>query len=180
MRLSQVARKFNVSTITIVNYLNQKGNTVDPNPNTKLTPPQLELIMQEFSRSAKEKEKALEAREKIGSTTKPSTPAPKAVATPTKPTAPKEKESSPAKTALPSTPLTTGFRIIGSIEMPTKERKNKFTPVTSSDQPSKPKASFQKSAPTKGKPAAKPFPSRFPGHKPKRPTSSGPAQKKRF
>jgi len=38
MRLSKIAREFNVGISTIIEFLNKKGYSVDPNPNTKITP----------------------------------------------------------------------------------------------------------------------------------------------
>ena len=81
MRLSQAARKFNVSTETIVDFLHKKKNEIDPNPNSKLTTSQLQLIAEEFSKSAAEKEKSRqhtkEATQKIAVTTAKSAKTPK-------------------------------------------------------------------------------------------------------
>lgn len=51
MRLSQAARKLNVSTVTITDYLAEKGDVVDSNPNTKLTFEQLETLAAHFKNS---------------------------------------------------------------------------------------------------------------------------------
>ena len=183
MRLSQAARKFNVSTETIVNYLNKQGNTVDPNPNTKLTPPQLELLTQEFNRSAEEKKKALQPRDKVVQQQKPTPPEKneevEAQEVTQAPTTAKEKEEepSPPTTATTSSPQT-GFRILGSITLPSKQPKNKFMQVTSSDQLKKSKTPFEKPSPSKEKPAGRSFPPRFPSRS-QRPSSTQ-SQKKDF
>ncbi len=48
-RLSKIAREFNVGISTIVDFLKKKGETVDSNPNTKITPEQYDLLLEEFS-----------------------------------------------------------------------------------------------------------------------------------
>ena len=46
MRLNQIARKLDLSTETIVQYLKQQGITIQGTPNTKITPEQLDLLIQ--------------------------------------------------------------------------------------------------------------------------------------
>ena len=48
-RLSKVARELNVGIATIVDFLHKKGEKVDTNPNTKITPEQYDLLIEEFS-----------------------------------------------------------------------------------------------------------------------------------
>jgi translation initiation factor IF-2 len=48
-RLSKIARELNVGISTIVEFLHKKGEKVDSNPNTKITPQQYELLVEEFS-----------------------------------------------------------------------------------------------------------------------------------
>ncbi len=48
-RLSKIAREFNVGISTIIDFLHKKGEKVDSNPNTKITPEQYELLLEEFS-----------------------------------------------------------------------------------------------------------------------------------
>ncbi len=48
-RLSAIARQFNVSTFTIVKYLNKKGYVIEPNPNSKVTEEMYALLFMEFS-----------------------------------------------------------------------------------------------------------------------------------
>ena len=59
MRLSQVARKFNIGRNTIVDFLAEKGYEVDSSPNAKIPGDQLELLAKEFASSAQDKEEAL-------------------------------------------------------------------------------------------------------------------------
>ena len=59
MRLSQVARKFNIGRNTIVDFLAEKGFEVDSSPNAKIPGNQLELLAKEFASSAQDKEEAL-------------------------------------------------------------------------------------------------------------------------
>lgn len=60
MRLSQVARKLNVGTSTIVDYLSNKGHEIDGKPNTKISEAQFDMLSKEFQGSAQVKEKASE------------------------------------------------------------------------------------------------------------------------
>ena len=48
IRLSKAAREFNVGTSTIVEYLAKKGFSIDPSPNTKLTPEEYALVVKEY------------------------------------------------------------------------------------------------------------------------------------
>ncbi len=48
-RLSKIAREFNVGIATIVEFLKNKGINIDPNPNTKITAEQYELLLKEYS-----------------------------------------------------------------------------------------------------------------------------------
>ena len=48
-RLSKIARELNVGIATIVDFLNKKGIKIDSNPNTKVTPDQYNLLIDEFS-----------------------------------------------------------------------------------------------------------------------------------
>ncbi|MBN1950364.1 MAG: translation initiation factor IF-2 [Bacteroidales bacterium] len=48
-RLSKIARELNVGISTIVEFLNKKGQKVDSNPNTKISPELYEMLIEEFS-----------------------------------------------------------------------------------------------------------------------------------
>jgi len=56
VRLSKAAKEFNVGTATIVEFLSKKGHTIDPNPNTRLSPEAYELVRKEYSQEKKVKE----------------------------------------------------------------------------------------------------------------------------
>ena len=58
VRLSQAARKLNVGTSTIVDFLGSRGIKIDTNPNTKITPEQYNMLLGEFRASALDKEEA--------------------------------------------------------------------------------------------------------------------------
>ncbi|NJK94202.1 MAG: hypothetical protein HC905_04035 [Bacteroidales bacterium] len=49
LRLSKLAREFNVGISTIVDFLKKKGHTVDPNPNTKVAPELFDVLSKEYS-----------------------------------------------------------------------------------------------------------------------------------
>lgn len=57
-RLSQVARKLNVGSGTILDFLSTKGFEVESSPNSKITQEQFSLLSREFASSAQEKEEA--------------------------------------------------------------------------------------------------------------------------
>ena len=58
MRLSQIARKFNIGRNTIVDFLSEKGFETDRSPNAKIPSDQYELVAREFASSALDKEEA--------------------------------------------------------------------------------------------------------------------------
>jgi translation initiation factor IF-2 len=49
LRLSKLARDFNVGITTIVEFLKKKGHQIDSNPNTKVAPELYEILTKEFS-----------------------------------------------------------------------------------------------------------------------------------
>ncbi|MBN1131917.1 MAG: hypothetical protein JXA39_02500, partial [Bacteroidales bacterium] len=49
IRLSKIAREFNVGISTIVDFLKRKGYEIDTNPNTKLDPGLYDILVQEYS-----------------------------------------------------------------------------------------------------------------------------------
>jgi translation initiation factor IF-2 len=59
-RLSQVARKLNVGRNTILDFLTEKGFTVDANPNSKINQEQYDMLARQFADSAHDKEEAQE------------------------------------------------------------------------------------------------------------------------
>ncbi|TDG95673.1 translation initiation factor IF-2 [Cardinium endosymbiont of Culicoides punctatus] len=58
MRLSQVARKLNVGTDTIVSFLLKKGFSIENNPNSKITTEQFGLLTAEFLSAGIDKKEA--------------------------------------------------------------------------------------------------------------------------
>ena len=61
-RLSKVARELNVGISTIVDFLNEQGNEVSSNPNTKIDENLYMILLQEFQSEKFEKEKADQVR----------------------------------------------------------------------------------------------------------------------
>ena len=55
-RLSKLAREFNVSVSTIVEFLGNKGHEIDTNPNTKVPRDLYGLLVKEYQAEKKEKE----------------------------------------------------------------------------------------------------------------------------
>ena len=63
VRLSKVAREFNVGLSTIVDYLQEKGIKISSDPNAKLTDDQYSLVAKEFSTDWKKEKDALNPAE---------------------------------------------------------------------------------------------------------------------
>ena len=62
IRLSKLAREFNVGIHTIVDFLNKKGYDYDSNPNTKISEEALALLEKEYKKDLnlkKESEKII-------------------------------------------------------------------------------------------------------------------------
>lgn len=57
-RLSQVARKLNVGSGTILDFLEEKGHPIGSNPNSKITQELFNMLSKEFADSAMDKEEA--------------------------------------------------------------------------------------------------------------------------
>ena len=58
VRLSKVAREFNVGLSTIVDYLQEKGIKISSDPNAKLTDDQYALVAKEFSTDSEAKKES--------------------------------------------------------------------------------------------------------------------------
>ncbi len=58
IRLSKLAREFNVGISTIVEFLHKKGHDIDSNPNTKVTSDLYDLLVKEYSSDLDEKKKS--------------------------------------------------------------------------------------------------------------------------
>lgn len=58
IRLSKIAREFNIGISTIVDFLKKKGHQIDSNPNNKVTPEQYALLVKEFQSEKHVKEEA--------------------------------------------------------------------------------------------------------------------------
>ncbi|MCB0781463.1 MAG: translation initiation factor IF-2 [Flavobacteriales bacterium] len=56
VRLSKVAREFNLGVHTVVEFLEEKGHTVESNPNTKIPAELYDLLNKEFGTDKQEKE----------------------------------------------------------------------------------------------------------------------------
>ncbi len=56
LRISKLAKEFNIGRQTIVDFLAKKGIAVDPNPNTKISPEAYEILAKEFQKEKNLKE----------------------------------------------------------------------------------------------------------------------------
>ena len=59
VRLSKVAREFNVGLSTIVDFLQDKGIKISSDPNAKLTEEQYALVAKEFSTDSEAKKESI-------------------------------------------------------------------------------------------------------------------------
>src|SRR5690606_8148154 len=59
VRLSKVAREFNLGLHTVVEFLEKKGHPVESNPNTKIPADLYDLLQDEFGTDKEIKEKSL-------------------------------------------------------------------------------------------------------------------------
>ena len=58
LRLSKVAKEFNIGLQTIVDFLSRKGHQIESNPNTKLTSEMYYLLVKEFQSEKSVKEES--------------------------------------------------------------------------------------------------------------------------
>ena len=140
MRLSQAARKLNVGSSTIVNFLSDKGFEVDSSPNSKISGEQYAMLAKEFAASASEKEEASHltigtkhAEEPAIKTPEEPTPAPR-----------KEDDNIPAKNVTPAEHPTP--------ELPTPEPESASKPAIEEKEKSKTQKKSVKKPPKKKKP----------------------------
>lgn len=104
MRLSQVARKLNVGTATIVAYLVEQGIEVENKPHTKIMMDQFNILAKAFSTAVMDKEEASEIA--IGESHIDTLPVDNAI----KPTSKEKKAISRHETATPQLP---GVKLVG-------------------------------------------------------------------
>lgn len=67
LRLSKVAKEFNLALITVTEFLATKGHKVESNPNAKIDEVQYSILMKEFQgeKSAKEEAQQVSSNIKI-------------------------------------------------------------------------------------------------------------------
>ncbi|WP_449406801.1 translation initiation factor IF-2 [Nibribacter ruber] len=142
MRLKQVATTLNISTSTVVEFLEKKGMDVENKPTSKITQEQFNMLSKEFASSMQAKAEAAElniGKKPAGAEEKPepkkaqdpepemliknSAPA-RPAAEPEKPAAPapaapKAAEPAPAPAASASLP---GIKVLGKIDLDAKGR----------------------------------------------------------
>ena len=58
LRLKKAATEFNIGVGKIIDFLAKKGHKIDPNPNTKITSEQYDLLVKEFQSEKTAKEEA--------------------------------------------------------------------------------------------------------------------------
>lgn len=173
VRLSKVAREFNLGVHTVVEFLAGKGHQVDPNPNTKIAGDLYELLEAEFGTDKAEKEASLERvqqrqeRESISLASAPKeaerrTPPPEPVAKPAasapapapKPVPP-PAEPEPAPAPPPPAASTEGDVIKARVE---KAAGPKTLGKIDLDAPKRPKAKEPEAPAAKPEPPAAPAP----------------------
>ncbi|MFD2786984.1 translation initiation factor IF-2 [Hymenobacter rubripertinctus] len=147
-RLNQAAKDLNVGLSTIVDYLTEKGHSIENKPTTKLTAEQVALLSKAFASSAQDKMEAdkvsqakrqgeletaaAQARAAEAAAAKPvpapvaapaPPPAPAPVAEAPKPTPAPAPAPAPAPTPAPAeAPRVPGLKVLGKIELDAKGR----------------------------------------------------------
>ncbi|WP_345166231.1 translation initiation factor IF-2 [Nibribacter koreensis] len=171
MRLKQVATTLNISTSTVVEFLEKKGVDVENKPTSKITPEQFNMLSKEFASSMQAKAEAAElniGKKPAGAEEKPEPkkaqdPEPEMLiknsapvrpaAEPEKPAAPKPAEPAPAPASSATLP---GFKVLGKIDLDAKGRPVPKPAPAAAPAPEKP------AAPVAEKPAAAPTPAPAP------------------
>ncbi len=141
-RLSQVARKLNVGSGTILDFLEGKGHTIDSNPNSKITQDQFNMLSKEFADSAMDKEEASGLTIgtahsdnmviKSNKDTTPETSDDDQILI--KDNSTKEAESDRAETSRGSSKLD-GPRVVGKIDLDQKKKPAEPKPVDKKEEP---------------------------------------------
>lgn len=152
MRLSQLARKLNVGTSTIVDFLAKKGHEVENKPNSKVEGAQVQLLKKEFSDSAQDKEEASElvigthhVKNVVINSDKASASEKKSdvelkVSSPGKASKPQAEYASPK-------PKLEGIKVVGKIDLNKKPEVRRPEPVKEQPKP-EPQKAVQKPTPT--------------------------------
>lgn len=65
LRLSKVAKEFNLALSTITDFLASKGHKVESNPNAKIDEVQYTILLKEFQSEKSAKEEALQVSQSI-------------------------------------------------------------------------------------------------------------------
>jgi translation initiation factor IF-2 len=60
MRLSKVAKEFNIGLQTIIGFLSKKAHNVEMNPNARITEDMYNMLVKEFSTEKSAKEESLQ------------------------------------------------------------------------------------------------------------------------
>ncbi|XWN35765.1 MAG: translation initiation factor IF-2 [Roseivirga sp.] len=122
MRLSQVARKLNVGTTSIIAHLADKGVEVENKPNAKITLSQFNLLAEEFAGAAVDKEEAADIA--IGESYIAPSVLPSETA---KPSTGEEKKMERHETVVPQLP---GVTLVGKTDLEPAQKASPTPPNT--------------------------------------------------
>ncbi len=145
MRLSQVARKLNVGTNTISDFLSKKGINIENKPSTKITSDQYNMLAKEFKGSLLEKEEASELT--IGQKHAKNVVIKSETSTsPKEEEKPKEepKKEKKKEAVMPKADKMKGLTVLGKIDLDNKKEDNKQS-TNSEKQSRKPAPKQEKS-----------------------------------
>ncbi len=169
IRLSKVAREFNLGLHTVVEFLEKKGHTVESNPNTKIPAELYDLLMDEFGKDKEIKQKSRnvvqqrQERETItlhGAPPKEE-PAPREeqeviihnMPTPEAPEKAPEAAAPPPPETIKATVEKSSVKVVRKIDLDAKGNVAKAPPVPAPEKPEVPAAPAEPVAPAA--PAAK-------------------------
>jgi len=165
-RLSQVARKLNVGTNTVIQALEKKGFSIDSSPNAKLTQEQYDILAREFATSAHEKEEAsgITIGKKHSDNVVINANSPADTSGPdeeeeiliknlSSKEQPKEEEEEATDEIRTQAPKLQGIKVVGKIDLdPKKAVKKEEEPVKPEKAPAAPVAEEKKPEPPKAEP----------------------------
>ncbi len=138
IRLSKIAREFNVGISTIVDFLHKKGHNIDVDPNGKVAPELYDLLVKEYSSDLDEKKKSekfslknlREKKESISiddveETAEAEEEEEEFLVKDTSAGSPKQEPKKPVEEKAPEKPVQMGPKVVGKVDLDEVQGKKK-------------------------------------------------------
>lgn len=152
LRLSKIAREYNVGVNTVLDFLQKKGIAADDGPNTKIEYDVFQLLQKEYSTDLKMKEESEKIELNAMRAKKESIYAEDEFATPKAEAESAKKEKAPVAEEFVDTPKEElKVKVIGKIDLNKKPEK-KPEPEPKKEQPQQPKVEAHREEPRQQKP----------------------------